>query len=453
MSGRDRARGPPGTRAASAWLALVAVLAGCADEPPTAPAARAASARAAAVTPVRQEAPAAPGTLVVRRTTSSAKDAKGRGRTERRETWSVADSALSRRAGVVTLRGTPLKDLTPQTAASFLPTLVLQLPARAASAVCTNAPAWQRESKVGDLTVVARGRGDEPWSSLEVWSAGRLVTRTRTEWARYRGSWRLVSQEDVAVGDGATRTLAVDRSGLARGQDDVLPRVGCADPKSGYVPPSPVAASVREGIAAPWSAGLGPVGLARMEFAGAFRFAAEEMCTPTEEEAEAACAVEAALVAAASASVVAAAASVWAACTTPIVVTIAPCLQAGSAMTAATIALAISITNYQECKRKALEPKPCICMIKPPIADADVAGVAGGGTATIGGAPLPVAAPFALDCTEPEPPATGGGGGGGETTEPTPGHWATVCTNIDHYDEWGDYMYTEFLGCKVVWIA
>ncbi|GLC24004.1 hypothetical protein [Roseisolibacter agri] len=441
---------PPGTRAASAWLALVAVLAGCADEPSTAPVARPASARVAAA-PVRHEAPAAPGTLVVRRTTSSAQGAKGRGRTERRESWSVAEAALSRRAGVVTLRGTAPNTLTPETAASFVPTVVLQLPARTASAVCTNAAAWQRESKVGDLTVIARGRGDEPWASLEVWSAGRLVSRTSTEWARHRGSWRLVSQEDVAVGDGSRRTLAVDRSALARAAgDEVLPRVSCANPKPGYVPPSPVVAAVREGVAAPWSVGLGPVGLAGLELAGAFRFAAEETCTATEEEAEAACAMKLIALVGATTSFVGLAASAIAACTPPAVITGLPCITAAAAATGAYATMLIALDAYLDCKLLASAPQPCSCTTTGIAADG--AGTADGAPASRRDPTLPPAAPLALDCTEPEAPATGGGGGG-QTGEPAPGHWATVCTYIDYYDEWGDYMYTEFLGCKVVWIA
>ncbi len=453
MSGRDSGSVPPGTRAASAWLALAVVLAGCTDDPPTAPAAAAGPSRAVgapAAAPVRHEASAAPGTLVVRRTTSSARGAKG-GRTERRETWSVADSALSRRAGVVTLRGTPPTALTPETAARFVPTVVLQLPARAASAVCTNAPAWQRESKVGDLTVVARGRGDEPWSSLEVWSAGRLVTRTTTAWARHRGSWRLVSQEDVAIGDGTKRTLAVDRAALARANDVELPRVGCADPKAGYVPPSPVTAAAREGVAAPWSAALGPVGLARLELAGAFRFAAEETCTPTEEAAEAACEMLRMAVVVASASLAAAATTMWTACMPPAVLTAAPCIGAVAAYIGLSAGLAIAQDAYRKCKEEALRPVPCTCSGIPlvPASDVDMVRAA---RLSSGGAQLPLAAPAGLDCAEPEAPASGGGGSG-ETGDGPTGYWATVCTNIDHYDEWGDYLYTEFLGCTVVWIA
>lgn len=452
MSGRDSGSVPPGTRAASAWLALVAVLAGCSDEPPTAPPAGGGARAPAAVAhaPVRQEAPVAPGTLVLRRTTSSARGAKG-GRTERTERWSVAETALSSRAGVVTLSGTSPKELKPETAASFLPTLVLQLPARAASAVCTNAPAWQRESKVGDLTVVARGRGDEPWSSLEVWSAGRLVTRTRTEWARHRGSWRLLSQEDVAVGTGATRTLAVDRSALARvAGDDVLPRVGCADAKSGYVPPSPVAAAVREGIAAPWSVGLGPVGLARLEFAGAFRFAAEEMCTPTEEEAEAACAMKLIALVGATTSFVGLAATAIAACTPPAVITGLPCITAAAAATGAYATMLIALDAFLDCKMLASAPQPCSCTTTGTAAD--VARNADGAPAYRGDPTLPPAARFGLDCTEPDAPPTGGGGSGG-TSEPAPGHWARICTYEDHYDEWGEFLYSEFLGCTDVWIT
>jgi hypothetical protein len=437
MSGRDSGITPPrtprGWRSAACWLALGALLAGCSDEPPSGPAPR-------PVAPAHPEVPhARPGELLLHRTSSApeaigaadGRDARGARRAQRRETFRVAESALDRRAGVVRLRVPDARTLTPERLAELPSVPVLQFPARAASAVCDNAPAWRRESRVGALTVVTRGRGDEPWSTIETWADGQLVARSQTKWERGSGSWRLVSHEDVAVG-GATRTFAVDRSGL-RDVGEALPRVRCENTSADVVP-AVAAASVGTEV--------GPVGLARLELAA--RFGAEE-CTPTDEEAEAACGALLVASIGAAAGATAAAAGMWLACMPPAVVTALPCLQATATFTGTAATAAVAAHAYQECRQKAKAPKPCSCPAQP--TTELVAGALTAGTL------LPATAPLALDCDPPAPPTGGGNGGegGGGSPGGGTGRWVEICRYTDYYDGDGRYLYTVDHGCEIVW--
>lgn len=470
MSGRDSASPPPhaprprasGAGRALAPLLLAALLVGCATDPPTAPAPRVQPPPApvapptdAATTPPGVGAPAGPGTLVLHVATRSASDARERAgdrargaRAGRRhEAIRVREDALDRRGGMLRVPGAP-RDLASdprRQAAALLPASMLQLPALAATAVCENAPEWRRESRAGALTIVARGRGDEPWSTLETWADGKLVARSRTVWERRRGSWTLVSQEDAAGGE--SRTVSVDRSGLRRTVGDgVLPRVRCADPRSGIVAEGapaggaasrtpPALTSGTEGLAA-----LGPVGAARRSLDA--RVAAEQ-CTPTEAEAEAACHMQLIAMVGASSALAGATAAAWAACITPAAMTIAPCVAAASAIVTAQAALLAAVDAYDRCKTQARAPKPCGCLASVVQADA--------------GTPRPVtapaSAPVALDCSSPPPSGGGGGGnGGGGSGGGGGGHWVEICNYVDYYDEDGLYLYTEYLGCQIKWV-
>jgi hypothetical protein len=394
--------------------------------------------------------------VLQRVTTPGRTGAAPRARTVRRETWRVGAQALSARAGVVRLSvGTSraraggsvatARDAA-ELAAALPPVPVLQLPALPASAVCSDAPAWERTSQVGGLTVVTRGRGDVPWSTIEVRSAGTLVTRSQSTWERRRGSWQLVAHEDVSAADGASVRVTIDRGAVRRSAADVaVPSVSCADPKASIVQAPPRAVRASGAGAGPWSAGLGPVGLAELELAGATRFAADA-CTPTEEEAEAACTLELVAVIGATAGVVGASAGVWTACFSPAVVVVAPCVSAISTLTTASAALAVASAAYDTCKAKAREPKAaCGCPSTSPGTDrAPLEGASADGMAR------PVAAPSALDCSDPPPP-TGGGGGGGSGGTGTGGRYLIICTYYDHYDEDGNYLYTTEEGCRYEW--
>ncbi len=433
-----------------------AALAGCSDVAPTAPVATTpvVPAQASAPTPsVAQPDAAKPGTLVLRRTTSPARDGSARGRTARRETWSITDASLARRGGAIVLGARAGGAPTPERLAAAPPTAVLELPARAASAICDNAPAWRRETRAGALTIVTRGHGDEPWSTIETWSEGRLLTRSRSVWERRRASWQLVSQEDVASG-GATQTLAVDRAGVRRASDDApVPRVRCRDASAQIVPATvarvgAVAVTAANGLTAALRTPLGPVGgLAGLEFAAATGLATEE-CSPA-ADAEAACAVQMAAMIGAGAALAGASAAVWTACVSPAVVVVAPCVAAVSALTAASAALAVATDAYQECRDKALTPTPCGCPATPTSPAQLVSPVAA--IADQDGAPRLRTAPFAIDCTQPPPP-TGGGGGGGGDGGGGGGYWIVICVYTDHYDEYGNYLYTVEEGCRTEYV-
>jgi hypothetical protein len=381
-----------------------------------------------------QEPPVAPGTLVLRRTSTGARGTPGAA-TRRHETIRIREEALVRRAGVVRTAA-PGSGPAAAAAAAALPP-VLELPARAASAVCENAAAWRREARVGAYTVVTRGRGDEPWSSIETWADGRLVARGRTVWERGRGSWRLASHEDASA-DGATRTVVVDRAHLRRDQGaGAIPRVHCADARTGVVPaapaePSPLVAGAT-GLGA-----LGPIGPARLELAA--RFAAED-CTGSDQEAEAACTTQMVAVVSAGAAVVGAAAGVWLGCVVPTPVVVATCIQAMTGLTTASAALALATSAYEDCRAGVKAPQACSSCPANPM---DVRAV---------GTTSPAAAPLALDCAEPSAPSGGGGGGGGQPTGSGNGYWAEICEYLEHYDEDGNYLYTSDLTCRVVWIS
>lgn len=442
------------------WLAAGALAAGCADDPPTAAVAAPRPARAAPVVtaPPRADVAAAPGTLVLRRTTSAGRGAQPRARADRHETWKIPEAALVRRAGVVSLPAPTARDLAQDRIAELRPIAVLQLPAMAASAVCANAPAWQRESRVGALTVVTRGRGDEPWSTVEAWVDGRLVSRSRSVWERRRASWRLVSQEDVAVGTGAMRTLAVDQAGLRRAAGDVeVPRVTCADPKTGVVPAARAGAAAGTAWSPAWTAGLGPAGLAGMELAGAVQFAAEETCTATEEEVAVACASKLLKMIAAGAGSAIAASAMWTMCVVPQPFEPIACAVAFAAYTAAAATFEENRLAYVECTAEASAPKPCGCPATDALmASAPLVGVAHAATAA--GTSRPATAPLALDCTEPPPPTDdGGGGGGGETGDGGGGtggggSWVEICVYTEHYDAEGNYLGVDFEGCHFEWM-
>ncbi|MGZ8376781.1 MAG: hypothetical protein ACXWZS_12585 [Gemmatirosa sp.] len=411
-----------------------------------------------------------PDVIVLQRVTSPGRrDASSRARTERREVWRIGKDALVSRGGVVRLtvgaakaraaQGASTAPDAARHAAARPPVPVLQLPALPASAVCGDAPAWERTSSVGGLTVVARGRGDVPWSTIEVWSQGRLMTRSQSTWERRRASWQLVAHEDVSVADGASSRVTVDRSAERRSASDVVvPSVTCADRKASIVRAAPrLGAGAAVGGATAWSAGPGPAGLAGLELAGAARFAGDE-CSPTEADAEAACEILRLVVAGAAASLVGTGATVWTACMPPAAFLGVPCLGAVAAHTAASVALTVAEAAYQECKREARAPAPtCSCPATPPPMDVG-AHLEPGAIGTV----LPVPAHRALDCTEPPPSTGGGGGGGGGGGEAGgggeggggggSGGWYEVCTYWDHFDEWGNYLGTEIEECHLEWI-
>jgi hypothetical protein len=255
-------------------------------------------------------------------------------------------------------------------------------------------------------------------------------------WERGRGSWRLASHEDVGP-DGSTRTLTVDRTQSRVGAGEAaIPRVHCADARAHVVAAAPAEPPPLV-LGASGLATLGPVGLARLDLGA--RFAGED-CTSAGADAEGACVVQMVAVIGASAALVGAAASVWAGCVVPNPVVIATCISATAAFTSASTALAVTSNAYQDCRDKALAPKPCSCPAAP--TDVRVDGTAGA-----------AAAPLALDCAEPSAPSGGSGGGGGEPAGGTGnGYWAEFCEYIDHYDQYGNYLYTSDLTCRIVWI-
>jgi hypothetical protein len=439
-------------------LAAGALVAGCADAPTTAlTSARRAAAPATGVATAPPAVTAAePGVIVLQRVTTPARRDAARAHAVRRETWRIGPNALVTRAGIVRLSPRRATDRTggvatardaAQLAAELPPVPVLQLPAAPATAVCRDAPAWERTSRVGGLTVVARGRGDVPWSTIEVWSDGRLLTRSQSSWERRRGSWQLVAHEDASIADGATSRVTIDRSAVRRSaREAALPSVACADRAASVVRAAPqLVRSLDGGGANAWSAGLGPVGLAGLELAGATRFAADA-CTPTEEEVEAACMAQMVAVMGATAAVVGASAAFWTACISPAVVVVAPCVGAVSALTTASATLAVASAAYEECKEEARKPKPtCAC----PVTNQPATDVA----ARLVGTTLPVPARSAIDCTAPPPPVGGGGGpteGGGTGGG---GRYVIICTYFDHYDEDGNYLYTTEEGCRYEWQA
>ena len=464
MSGRDSGDRPRmGRRALACALTGTALLAGCSAVAPTTPAAttpvaatpvaatQAGAPTASAGTPgSATSAGARSGAIVLRRTTLPARGGDSRGRAERRETWTVEERALARRGGAVLLSAHPVRGLTPERAASLPPAAVLELPARVASAVCADAPAWRRESRVGALTIVTRGQGDEPWSTIETWSDGRLVSRSRSVWERRRASWQLVSHEDAATA-GATQSVAVDRGAVHRAVGDLaVPRVRCGDPTARIVPTATgIATPEAAGLAAALGTSLGPIGVAGLELAGATRLAAEE-CPPA-EDADAACAVQMATMIGAGAAVVGAAAGVWAGCVSPAVVVVATCTAAITALTSASATLAVATDAYQECRDKRSAPVPCSCPTPPPTSPAQLVSPAGM-LASVAGAARPLAAPFAIDCTEPPPPTGSGGGGGGDGGGGGGGYWIEICVYTDYYDEYGNYLYSVQEGCRAEWV-
>lgn len=443
-----------GGRRLACWLAAAALVAGCAEDAPTGARQRAPSLSVVPPALDRNEPTPEP-MVIVQRTTRRGTGQKGGGRAQTRQTWKIRQHELASRAGVVALLPGRTGELRREDVAALLPVPVLQLPAIAATAVCGNAGAWRRESALGGMRLVTRGRGDVPFSEADVLAGGKVVLTVRAKWERRRGNWQLRSQEFVDVASGTSGAITIEHVGRRAAENDApVPVVHCADPRTGYVPPV-TRAVASGGSATRWQGDLGSSLAGGLLVPPAAALTAG-MCTPTDEAAEAACVAELLKMTAAASVAGVAATVMYTACVVPTPLIVPTCLAATFGYTGTAALFEVARLAYVECKQRAKAPVPCSCPIAmdrsgaPPAlmgagADDDSARSAGGAADDPG-------APVALECGATPPPGGGGGGGTGAPPSGGGGGYIEICSYTDHYDGNGNYLYTEAHGCRAQWV-
>lgn len=339
---------------------------------------------------------------------------------------------------------------------SRLPVTLVRARAALAAGTCAMSRSWERETALGDLHIIARGRGSVPYSEVLVKRDGELIGTIKARWKRLPTSWVLVRQTATSADGRVTDDLEITHYDR-RGPLDRLevPEDACPPSQIRTILAEPNAPETRPLIGATLREGLRPSGSAR-DWTKIAQLV-EGCAVPSDADLELGpCSAEMWARIAAGSVYAGASLTFVLACLTPEpTVSKVACVAASTAAAAALATFMEKQAKLDACKEKARKEAEARCICSP---TASRRGSFADRTSPVPSRPGTPNALFLLeqstdlDCSggEGSPYPGGGDGGDGSTGDGGPSYIGlAVCVFEDHYDEQGNYMYSHTVSCEI----